>query len=345
MELIKDIDMGNFHSRVAFITSEDLTGLEPGLVVVDRNTKDLLTLPRGWNDRLVVVEPGEKAKNWSSVETILSRAVELELDRSSRFIGIGGGVICDMTAFAASVYMRGCAVSLIPTTLLAMVDAAVGGKTGMDFLSYKNMVGSFYPAEHVFIEPQVLNSLSEREYLSGMAEAIKTAWLGDEELFSLLESKKELLLKKDHDTLKELIRRCVTVKGTVVEEDLKEKGIRAWLNLGHTFGHALESATGFDLVSHGEAVAWGMACALDASEQMGLIQGEFLARARKMLDHWEYRLTVPANLEKVKSAMLQDKKKSKGQLRFILMKDMKEPCICPVEEETLNRVLTARLKG
>lgn len=342
METIKNIRFAQSESLCAFIDATELEDLEPQLIVADKHTVNLFSLPEPWKERLVVIEPGEENKQLRVIENILEKAVLLGLDRSSTILGIGGGVITDMTAFAASLFMRGCKVILMPTTLLAMVDAAVGGKTGVDFLQYKNMIGSFYPAHQVLMDPTALLSLSDREYRSGMAEAIKTALLGDAHLLQLLENEHEALVKREISVLKEVIKRCVMVKGRIVEEDLKERGVRAWLNLGHTFGHALESASGFTAVSHGEGVAWGMACALDTGLELGLTNKAFSDRAMALLERWSYTLSMHTAAEAIEKAMFQDKKKQKGQLRYVLLKNLEEPWVGKVEPGIIRKVLEKR---
>lgn len=345
METIKNIQYAQGSSLCAFIDATELEDLSPQLVIADKHTVNLFSLPESWKDRLLVIEPGEENKQLRVIENILERAVLLGLDRTSTILGIGGGVVTDMTAFAASLYMRGCSVILMPTTLLAMVDAALGGKTGVDFLQYKNMIGSFYPAQQVLMDPTALISLSDREYRSGMAEAIKTAFLGDAELLNLLEQKHDALLAREIGVLKEVIERCVMVKGQIVEEDLKEGGIRAWLNLGHTFGHALESASGFSAVSHGEGVAWGMACALDTGLKMGLTDKSFYDRAMAILERWEYPLKMNTPVEAIEKAMFQDKKKQTGKLRYILLKNLEEPWIGEIAPELIRSILKQRTYG
>jgi len=342
MEMIKKISFEQYQSQVAFLDSTELEDLEPALIVADKHTVHLFSLPEEWEKKIVILEPGESAKHLDSIQIILKKAVELQLDRKSVILGIGGGVITDMTAFAASLYMRGCSVILIPTTLLAMVDAAIGGKTGVDFLNFKNMVGTFYPAEQVLMDPTVLLSLSDREYRSGMAEAIKTAILGDKELLVLLENNMDALKNREISVLKEVISRCAQVKGQIVEKDLKESGIRACLNLGHTFGHALESASGFSSISHGEGVAWGIACALDTGVMLGLTETSLYNRIIALLDAWDYDLKIQVAPEDVEQAMVQDKKKQAGQLRFILVEELEKPWIGEVDQVLIKKVLNKR---
>ena len=181
-------------------------------------------------------------------------------------------MVCDLTAFAASLYMRGCRLTLVPTTLLAMVDAALGGKTAVNLGSAKNLVGTFYPAEElVHLDPRPGHAAAQRELRCGLAEAIKTALLGDADLLDLLRRPaRGAAPRGDPAALEQTVFRCLAVKGRIVENDLRESGERAVLNLGHTFAHALESATGFRRYRHGEAVAWGLGRALELGVALGV---------------------------------------------------------------------------
>ncbi len=210
------------------------------LVICDTNTENLAQrfIDREAGVSLAVLAAGESAKGWPSVEEILSEAVKAGLGRDGIFVGIGGGVITDIAAFAASVYMRGVDLVLVPTTLLAMADAALGGKTGFDLFGIKNLVGTFRPADRVIMSTEVLASLPRREWLSGLAEVLKTAIIGDGELLEMLEENREAIASGPAACaafLPELVSRCVAVKGRIVEADPTETGSeRAKLNLGHT---------------------------------------------------------------------------------------------------------------
>ena len=217
-------------------------------------------------DTLLVLEPGEGHKTIENVLAIVRTSLDCGLQRSSTFVGIGGGVICDMTAFAASIFKRGARLELVPTTLLAMVDAAVGGKTGCDFDSYKNMIGTFYPASRIHILGDFLQSLPESEYRSGLAETLKTALLYAPKLFSILQNQREQVMGRDPELVRQIIRRCVIAKASIVEKDLTETGLRMQLNLGHTFGHAIEKCADFT-VPHGFGVGIGMAIAAAANNK------------------------------------------------------------------------------
>jgi 3-dehydroquinate synthase len=236
--------------------------------------------------------------------------------------------------------MRGMGLILVPTTLLAMVDAALGGKTGVDFEGYKNLLGSFYPAEEVTVSVGLLESLPEREYRNGLAEVIKHALLADDELFGLVKKRREEILRGEGELLEELIYRSQRVKAFHVEQDPKERGIRGHLNLGHTFAHALESESGFREVSHGEAVAWGMGKALDAGVEMGLTDPEYRNEVKELLSAYGYRTSgMCRNPEAIAEATLHDKKKRGGEVRFILQRRRKETFFSPVPRELLLRVL------
>ena len=287
----------------------------------------------------VTLPGGEEAKCFESVSTILRAAVENGFGRDALFAGVGGGIICDITAFAASVFTRGCGLMLVPTTLLAMVDASVGGKTGINFLGYKNMAGTFYPAERVLVVPEVLSTLPRNELLSGLSEIIKHACLGDETLFTMLEKQRDAVLKKDGAVLLEIIKRSVAVKAGVVEQDLTEAGIRAHLNLGHTFGHALESVSDLRGSGHGEAVAWGLSMAVQAGLRLGITDAAYGERVLKLLEAYDYRLRRRVEPELFLRALKQDKKKREGRVRFVLQKRLGETVLREVDEKIIRQII------
>jgi 3-dehydroquinate synthase len=288
---------------------------EASVSVYDANTGDLFSAGAVHAVRLPA---GEKAKQWESVSSVLRECAKAGMGRDSTLAGIGGGVICDLTAFAASLYMRGCRLVLVPTTLLAMVDASLGGKTGIDFFGTKNLVGSFYPAHRILIAPSALESLSEREYRSGLAEVIKTALIGDADLLRTLEESRRQVLEREPGVVGEIIRRSLAVKGRIVQEDPRENGVRAFLNLGHTFGHALESATGFAGWTHGEAVAWGIGRALRVGQRFGMTPAPFAARVRRLLADYGFRLEAGVSFEQLAPALGLDKKRVAGRARLVI---------------------------
>jgi 3-dehydroquinate synthase len=301
--------------RTAVLFQDEPRWPDAALTVYDTNTVRLFG---AGSLNPVTIPAGESAKGWPSVQSILSHCATLGFGRDATIAGVGGGVVCDVTAFAASLYMRGCGLVLIPTTLLAMVDASLGGKTGIDFEGYKNMVGTFYPASRILISVDTVRSLPDREYLSGIAEVIKTAIIGDVELLSLMEKGHEAIMSRDPAVVQEMIRRSLAIKGRIVEEDPRESGPRALLNLGHTFGHALETATGFTGWTHGEAVAWGMGRALAAGARMGVTNGDFAHRVRTLLKEYGFRLTARASFEELLPAIERDKKRRGGAIRLVI---------------------------
>ncbi|WP_443738501.1 3-dehydroquinate synthase [Treponema sp.] len=302
-------------------------------------------------DVLLILGSGEPFKTIESVLAICKAAIDSNAKRSAVFTGIGGGVITDMTAFAASIFKRGATCELVPTTLLSMVDAAIGGKTGCDFDSYKNMIGSFFPAQKIHIIPSFIQSLPENEYRSGMAEVVKTALLYSKKLFEKLASKPEILKNRKDPLVEEMIKICVNAKAAVVEQDLTEKNIRMQLNLGHTFGHALETRAGLGKVSHGDAVAWGMARAAELSKKIGLCTENYVQTVKSALCSfgWETQPLHSALDGKFASekeaalalfeAMKKDKKNASNKVRFVLQEDVGETVITEVDEKDVLSVL------
>jgi len=259
-------------SRLAHLIEEE--GLnKPQTVVSDTTVGPLWGKPAAQSIAAPLIElaDGEEHKRWPAVETLLGRWLDDGLHRGDTVAAVGGGVLTDTVGFAAAIYLRGIDWLAVPTTLLAMVDASVGGKTGVNLEQGKNLVGAFWPPRLVVIDVETLSTLPERELRAGLAEVIKTAWIGDHELLKMIPSN-----PKEHsaDQWQELVMRCVAVKARVVSEDEREAGARAALNLGHTLGHALEAATGYTRFLHGEAVAWGLLAAAKLGRRHGVLSSE-----------------------------------------------------------------------
>ncbi len=337
----KFYSVGSSKTKITFtqtplVTQEDFSGK---LYVFDENTFRLF--PESDQLNSVVLPPGEGAKNWKSIDLIAGKALESGMARDSVFVGVGGGVVCDLTAAAASLYMRGSGLVLVPTTLLAMCDASLGGKTGFDYKGYKNILGTFYPAEEIRISVDVLKHLPVREFKSGLAEVIKHGFLsGDTDILDLLTSDREKILARDPGTLERIAASSLDVKGWYVENDFKEENLRRHLNLGHTFAHALESVTGFSSVSHGEAVAWGILMALRAGAAMGETDPSWLEEADRILSLYGYRTDYHAALpvSEIIEAMNYDKKKKDGEVRFVLQHRRGDTFTAPVDREILEEV-------
>ena len=293
--------------------------------------------------RSVVLPPGESEKNWPSIEKILSTAFSCGLARDSMFIGIGGGVILDMTAFAASIYMRGANVILVPTTLLSMVDATLGGKTGIDFDMIKNGVGTFFPARDVLIDTSILSSLPENEWMCGLGEVVKHAFLSENSnLHDFLVSEKEKIMARDPETVSEMIRLSLEVKISYITRDPEEKlGIRSSLNLGHTFGHAWETLSDFT-VSHGEGVAWGTARALETGMALGITDRVWGEKALDLLSLYGFDLSARIDEKDIQgylSVIKRDKKKKGGAVRFVLMEGQGKPVLKVLSDDEIVRAV------
>jgi 3-dehydroquinate synthase len=333
---------GEYTSTVYVCTSidPDRFTADSGIVMVfDKNTTQILS-PVDSTAR-VVLPPGEKTKNWPGAERIIRKALSAGLGRDGLIVGIGGGMICDLAAFSASLYMRGCRLFLVPTTLLAMVDAAIGGKTAINIQGFKNTAGTFYPAEQIWIAVDTLSGLPEREYRSGLGEVIKTALLGDHDLLNILRDKKQKVLQRDPATLEEMVRRCVSVKASFVEEDLRETGRRAFLNLGHTYAHAMEAVTNYKLWTHGQAVAWGLMQAAFLSEELGLTGSDYPEMVRDLLLAYGFELQTRQEAQVLVTAMQVDKKRRRGKLRLVLQRGIEDTVVREVDPllivETLKR--------
>ena len=297
-------------------------------------------------DCLLILGSGEKYKTIETVLQIVSEAVEAGFTRKDLFIGIGGGVISDITAFAASIYKRGAKVQFVPTTLLSMVDASIGGKTGCDYDNVKNVIGTFYPAEKLFFFPEFLKYLPDNQYNSGLAEAFKTALLFDKELYEIFKSQAGKINSRDTDLLVDIIKRCSTAKAKIVEEDFTEQGIRAYLNLGHTFGHALEAVAGFGTITHGAAVAWGIGRAVELAYKMDYCLMAFRDEVFSILKAYGWETSaVPSFVkgggfcERLISIMKTDKKNISEKIRLILCKAVTDISIEEVDEKLISSVL------
>lgn len=264
---------------------------------------------------------GEQHKSLEQFESIMEFLLQRRHSRSTTLVALGGGVVGDITGFAAACYQRGVAFVQIPTTLLAQVDSSVGGKTAVNHPLGKNMIGAFYQPQMVLADTDVLASLPEREFAAGLAEVVKYGVIADAELFGWLEASCQALLRRETQALAHVIARSVEIKAAVVAEDEREGGIRAILNFGHTFGHALESLTSYQQYLHGEAVAIGMVMAAQQSQQLGLVGSAEVERLQQLLLALKLPVRRPSALrpEQVVGAMGLDKKVQNGKLRLVLM--------------------------
>ena len=261
----------------------------------------------------------ETEKNLRTVEEITRSLVKAGADRGAVVIAVGGGVVGDVAGFAAASYLRGVALVQVPTTLVAQTDSAIGGKTGVNLPEGKNLVGAFYPPKLVLVDPQLLATLPEREYRGGLAEVIKYGVIADAKLFAFLEKNFAKVLARDARSLEYLITRSLEIKAAVVGKDERESGLREILNFGHTFGHALESVTGYRRYQHGEAVAWGMMAAALYGHEIGVTPAadasRIVALVRRLGKLPPWPSAAPRKLIEL---MMSDKKTRAGKLRFVL---------------------------
>ncbi|MBF0143095.1 MAG: 3-dehydroquinate synthase [Magnetococcales bacterium] len=268
----------------------------------------------------IVLADGEETKDWRHWQQVIDRLLEARCERTTALIALGGGVVGDLTGFVAATFLRGVPFVQLPTTLLSQVDASVGGKTGINHPLGKNLIGAFYQPRLVMIDLATLESLPRRELVAGMAEVIKYGIIRDAGFFQLLEERIDQLLNLERTTLGEVIHRCTAIKAEVVAADERESGARALLNLGHTFGHAIESLSGYGRWLHGEAVAAGTVVAADLSQRLGLCGEGDVARIRDLLRRTGLPVTIPAfPTPAYLESMSRDKKVEAGRIRFILV--------------------------
>ncbi len=269
---------------------------------------------------VVAVKPGEQSKAIEVAAGLWEGLLELNADRQTVVVAVGGGVVGDLAGFIAATYARGIRFFQVPTTLLAQVDSSVGGKVGINLPTAKNMVGAFLQPLGVLIDTATLDTLPPREFRSGLGEVVKYGVILDAELFDYLEGHAAALLQRDAATLVHVIARCCRLKADVVQRDEREEsGHRAVLNYGHTFGHALESLTGYGKLLHGEAVAIGMHCAARLAEQLGRVDAALVRRQRELLEALGLSVQLPKlDRQQIVAAMMHDKKVEHGRLRLVL---------------------------
>jgi shikimate kinase / 3-dehydroquinate synthase len=305
-------------------------------------------LEQNYMVNIMTIKDGEDAKNFFTYQSILQKLLSLNFGRKDTLIALGGGVVGDIAGFAASTYYRGINFIQIPTTLLSMVDSSVGGKTGINVPEGKNLIGSFYQPHMVHIDVNNLRTLPDKEYKSGLGEIVKYSVLGakwDEELgdsfFGFLTAHIDDILEKDPDTLNQIINHCLVIKAGIVSEDETEQGIRAHLNLGHTYAHALEEVTQYHRFSHGEAVAIGIVCACYLAEELHYFKAHQTKAVIDLIERLclEYKIPVDIKTEDIIKAFKYDKKNEKGVTRFVVPKSHigKVEIVSSVSEEQVIR--------
>ncbi len=292
---------------------------------------------------LLELPDGEAHKDWPTLNLIFDRLLAEGCDRDTVLFALGGGVVGDITGFAAACYMRGVPFVQVPTTLLAQVDSSVGGKTAINHPAGKNMVGAFYQPQRVVCDLDTLRTLPERELRAGLAEVIKYGPIADAEFLAWIEANLDALLARDVVALAHAVRRSCEIKAWVVGQDERECGLRAILNFGHTFGHAIESGLGYGQWLHGEAVACGMVMAADLSVRLGLVPAAFAERLTKLIERAGLPLRGPASLppERYLELMRVDKKAQGGEIRFVLIEAPGRAVMCAAPDALVREVLAA----
>lgn len=340
-------------SQIYFSDIFSLSAEKNSLAVFDTHTERLFGKYFS-NQNAFTFNAGEDSKNIETVTNIFSYAIEKKLNRTSTFYAVGGGVVCDITAFCASVFKRGVQLVLIPTSLLAMVDASIGGKTGFDFAGVKNAVGSFFYAQKIYIFFDCLKTLSAAEYKNGLAEILKIGMLAEKKIIKLFENQNRDEFFMPSAILKKLIYLAVQAKIKIAQKDFYEKNIRMFLNLGHTFAHALESLSAFE-IPHGEAVGWGLAQALRLGLSVGITESPYAEKIFALLrvigyktefyDHTllhDFKLTKSAFVNALIDAMRNDKKNSDERVSFILQKKLGKNFIYKITCTELAKIFSEK---
>lgn len=294
----------------------------------------------------VVLPDGEEHKDWQTLNLIFDALLTHGCDRKTVLYALGGGVVGDMTGFAAACYMRGVPFVQVPTTLLAQVDSSVGGKTAINHPLGKNMIGAFYQPRLVVCDLATLDTLPDRELSAGLAEVIKYGPIADMAFFGWLEQHVDAVRARDRQALAHVVRRCCEIKAAVVAQDEHETGLRAILNFGHTFGHAIEAGMGYGVWLHGEGVAAGMVLAAELSRRMGLVDAAFVARLRALIERAGLPTRAPVldaqdNAGRYLQLMRVDKKAQAGEIRFVLIDGPGRAVVRPAPDALVREVIDA----
>ena len=333
------LSKGNRANRYVIVTDSRVSTLH-GKVVLETLKKVDLKVD------LIDFPSGENSKNMPTCLHLVDALIALGVDRHSALIALGGGVVGDMTGFVASIYMRGIPFYQIPTTLLAQVDSSIGGKTGIDLPSGKNLLGTFYQPQAVFIDLDFLQTLTDREYTNGLSEIIKYGIIEDPEFLNSLEDGAEAIRHREAELLERIIAKSCRIKKRIVEMDEKEGGLRRILNFGHTIGHAVEAESGYAF-SHGEAVAIGMVCAAVLSERLNYLSSIERERIESLITSFGLPHRIPKEMETktLLSRMTRDKKKKGDIIPFVLLKKIGLPFINGGVPEILIRETIEALKA
>lgn len=335
------LNLGGNTGKCEILLGESLKNLKnyveikKTVIITDKTVRGLYG--KHFSEFIVIeVEPGENSKTLENAERIYEQLLELEVDRSYMIVGVGGGVICDLSGFIASTYMRGLEFGFAPTTILAQTDASIGGKNGVNLKKYKNIIGTFNQPRFVLCDFDVLKTLPKKEMECGFAEIIKHAAIGDKELFLYLEENMENALKLHRTAIEKIIHESILVKTKVVESDEKEQGERRKLNFGHTFGHAIEKATGME---HGHAISIGMVVAANLSFVKGMLPKEEVDRLVRLLEKFNLPTRIESDKKVILDAIRKDKKREGEVINFVLLEKIGTSKIVPIKIEELEGVM------
>ncbi|WP_461206406.1 3-dehydroquinate synthase [Clostridium sp. DL1XJH146] len=335
------IDRGNIE-KIGLLTKEYFDGDKVAIITdenVDKYYGEIVEdslIQQGYGVIRIIIKPGEKSKSFESLNKIYEELLDFEITRGDLIITLGGGVIGDLGGFAASTFLRGVPFIQVPTSLLAQIDSSVGGKVAIDLERGKNLVGSFYHPEAVFIDPNVLNTLEDRFLYDGTAEAIKYGCIRSEILFTKLE---EIQNKQEYlNSMDEIIYECCKIKKEVVQNDERDLGERMILNFGHTFGHAVEKYFGYEKYTHGEGVAIGMYTITKKSEESGFTKKGTLERMKRLIQKYNLPFWVEElKVDMAMSTIFNDKKAKGSKLRIILLKDIGNVVIKEIDKEEVEK--------
>jgi shikimate kinase / 3-dehydroquinate synthase len=324
-----------YYFDASFLYLDELLDRENTVLITDENVFQLHQQKfEGW--KTIVIKAGEEHKQQATVDFIITQLITLEADRKTFIVGVGGGVVTDITGYAASVYMRGLKFGFIPTTILAMVDASIGGKNGVDVGVYKNLAGLIKQPDFLLFDYTLLQTLPNDQWVNGFAEIIKHACIKDALLFEMLEKFTLNDFKTDGALLAALIERNVAIKTTVVVNDEFEQGERKLLNFGHTIGHAIEN---MHRLPHGHAISIGMVAACNLSEKLNEFHFEEAKRVLQLLVKYHLPVDIETAYEKVFEVLKMDKKRSKNEMSFILLSKIGEAVIKSIELNELQKHL------
>jgi 3-dehydroquinate synthase len=306
------------------------------IIITDTNVKHLYQHAFPPYD-VITIGTGEEIKTLDTVRLIYGKLVDLNADRDTFILGIGGGIVCDIAGFVASTYLRGVAFGFVSTTLLSQVDASVGGKNGVNFEGYKNMIGVFRQPRFVLCDPYLLHTLPREEVRCGLAEIVKHAAIADRNMLAYLEANYQKALSINTDVIEKLVYDSVVIKSGVVNRDEKEKGERRKLNFGHTFGHAMEKTIG---VPHGEAISAGMVMAADLSRQRGLLSAQDAQRIKDLLQNMGLPCRFQVDANELIDALYKDKKRKKDCIQFVLLDGLGNALVHDISIAELKVFLT-----